>query len=156
MVLVPLLVLEEADVAHALDAVDGFFQRNGDGLLDRVGIGAHVVGGDRYLRRRQLRIQRDRQGGDAHRSGQDDHQRADGGEDRPVDEEIDKQGKPSFLRLQLGAHEVTVSPTAAAEDSASSRDGSLRAQRHHRHVIHQELSARHNHLSPAFNPEVTE
>ena len=91
-----------ADVAHALDAVDGFFQRNGDGLLHRVGVGAHVVAADRYLRRRQRGIHGDGKVGNAHGAGENDQQRADRGEDRPMNKEIDKQGMPSFS-LAMGA-----------------------------------------------------
>ena len=43
-----------ADVAHSLDAVDGFFERDGDGLLDGLGVGAHVVSDDADLRRSQV------------------------------------------------------------------------------------------------------
>ena len=57
-----------AHVAHALDAVDGFFQRDGDGLLHRLGVGADIVGDDANLRRRELRVERDGEGGNAHRS----------------------------------------------------------------------------------------
>ena len=99
MVLVPLLVLRGADVAHALDAVDRFFQRNGDSLLDRVGVGANIVARHIHLRRRKIGIHGDGQIGNADGSRENDQQRADSCEYRPVNKEINKQSKPSFLSV---------------------------------------------------------
>jgi len=85
------------DVAHPLDAIDGLFKRNGDGLLDGVGVGAHIDRGDDDLRRSERGIHGDGKVGNAHRSRQNDEQRANRGEDRPTDKKIDKQDEPSFF-----------------------------------------------------------
>src|SRR5206468_12257488 len=85
-----------AHVAHALDAVDGFFQRNGDGLLHGFGVGAYVVSDDADLGRRKLGVEGDGEGRNAHRTREDNEERAHGSEDRPENKEIDKQGK-AFL-----------------------------------------------------------
>ena len=88
------------DVAHTLDAVDGLLERNCDGGLDNARVGAHVVGRDDHLGWRQLRIQRDRKRRNGDRAGQDNQQRADGGEDGTANEKIYQAG---FLFLLLQA-----------------------------------------------------
>ena len=55
-------------------------------------VGADVVAGDDDLRRGELRVERDGQGGDADGAGEHDEQGADRGEDRAADEEIYEQG----------------------------------------------------------------
>ncbi len=92
------------DVAHPLDAVDRLLKRDGYGLLHRIGIGAHIICGNRDLRWRQRGVQGDGKIGDADGAGQYDEQCANGGEDRPAYKEIDKQSKPSFPRLTAGAY----------------------------------------------------
>ena len=79
-------------VEHALDAVDRLLERRGDRGLDRLRVGAGVERGDVDLRRRQLRILRDRHRRDRDRAGEDDDERADGREDRPADEGVDEHG----------------------------------------------------------------
>ena len=64
---------------HALDAVDLLLKRDRDRRLDRSRVCTHVVAGDRDLRRRQVRIQRNRQGWNADCACQDDQQRTDCG-----------------------------------------------------------------------------
>ena len=85
-----------ADVAHALHAVDRLFQRNGDGLLDGLGVGAHIVGRHRHHRRRQRGIHGHGKIGNADGARENDQQGANRGEYRPMNEEIDKQSKLSF------------------------------------------------------------
>jgi hypothetical protein len=88
------------DIAHARDTVDGFFERDGDSGFDLAGIGSDIAGGDEDLRRRELRVERNREGRNDDGSGEDDKERANGGENRAVNEEIN-QGWPrsSFLIL---------------------------------------------------------
>ena len=94
------------DVAHSLDAVDRLFQRNGDRLLDRVGVGAHVVAIHLHLGRRQRGVHGDREGGNADRAGQNNQQCADGSKDWPANKEIDEQGLTSFLKNALILNEM--------------------------------------------------
>ena len=81
-----------AHVPHALDAVDGLLEDDGDGGFNDLRVGADVVAGDDDLRRRELRIERDRQSGDADGAGENDEQSADRGEDRATNEKIYEQG----------------------------------------------------------------
>src|SRR5437868_4719282 len=64
-------------VTHALDAIDGLFENGGDGRLYVLRVGADVIGAHHDLRRRKLRIERDRQRGYADRAREHDKQRAD-------------------------------------------------------------------------------
>jgi hypothetical protein len=142
------------DVAHSLDAVDGLFKRNGDGLLDRVGIGAHVVAGHRHLRRRQGGIHGHGKVGNAHGSRKNDQQRADRGKNRPMNKEIYKQGLPSFS-LAMGALWMPRCARLARCPEAPGLFLGAR-QRHHRHAVDQELGAETMTRSPTFNPDVME
>ena len=85
------------DVVHALDAVDLLLQRNRDGGLDHLRVRADVVAGDRDLRRRQIRIQRDRQGGNGDGARQNDQQGADRGKNWPLNEKINQTCTSFFL-----------------------------------------------------------
>ena len=53
--MLPSLVLWLRHVQHVLDAVDLLLDRRGDGVGDRLGVGAGVVGGDDDGGRRDLR-----------------------------------------------------------------------------------------------------
>ncbi len=87
-----------AHVAHALDAVDGLLEDDGDGGLDVLGVGTDVVAADDDLRRSELGVERDGQGRDADRAGEHDEQRADRSEDRAANEEVYEQGLTSNRR----------------------------------------------------------
>src|SRR5260370_39969953 len=66
-----------ADIAHALDAVDGSLEGNRDRGLDDLGVGADVVAGDDNLRRCELRIGRDRRAWGNNCPGANTHPTAD-------------------------------------------------------------------------------
>ena len=141
-----------ADVAHALHAVDGFFQRNGDGFLNRVGIGAHIIADHINLGRRQRGIHRNGEIGDADCSRQNDHQRANSGEHWPMNKEINKQDEPLSFRFFPGAL-----LTASAAVSSRQLRVHLGAQGSNRHSVYQELGARNRSPGhPTFKPEVME
>ena len=86
------------DVVHPLDAVDLLLQRNRDRGLDHLRVRADVVAGDGDLRRRQDRIQRDRQAGDGNRSRQNNQQGANRGKNWPLNEKINQICTSSLLR----------------------------------------------------------
>ena len=88
-----------ADVAHPLHAVDRFFQRNGNGFLHRLRVGADIVGVHFHHRRRQRGIHGHGKIGNADGARQNDEQGANGGEDRAVNKEIDEQDELSFLKV---------------------------------------------------------
>src|SRR5208337_2734380 len=69
---------------------------NGDGLFNGLSIGAYVAGRHRHHRRRQRWIHGHRKIGNADGPGENDHQGADRGKYRPVNEEINKQSESSF------------------------------------------------------------
>ena len=78
----------------------------GHGRLDRLRVGAGVERDHADLRRRQLRILRDRHRRDRDRAREDDDERADGREDRPADEGVDEHGarlEPASARACTGA-----------------------------------------------------
>ena len=75
-------------VEHALDAVDHLFERRGDRAFHGLRIGAGVERRHGYRRRRQLGIPRDGQRRNRHRPGEHDDERANGGQDRPANEEL--------------------------------------------------------------------
>ena len=118
-----------AHVAHALDAVDGLLEDGGDGGLDVLGVGADVVAGDDDLRRREVGIERDRQGRDADGAGEHDEQRADGGEDWAANEEIYEQGAtsrpartgPGVERRRCGAGESGLRRSASKASGLAER-----------------------------------
>ncbi len=76
------------DVVHALDAVDLLLQRRGHRRLHHLRVRAHVVAGNRHLRRRKSRIQRDRQRRYADRACDHDQQRANRRKNRSLDEKV--------------------------------------------------------------------
>ncbi len=90
-----------ADVAHPLDAVDGLFERNGDGLFDGLGVGAGVAAAYRNLWRSQRRVHGHRKVGNADRAGQNDQQCANRRKNRPMNKEINKQKLPSFRKFRV-------------------------------------------------------
>ncbi len=59
---------------HALNAVDLLLQRNGDGRFHDLRVGAHVIAGDRDLRRSEIRVQGDRKRRNAYGARQDNQQ----------------------------------------------------------------------------------
>jgi len=77
-------------VEHALDAVhflfDGSGHRGGHGLR----VGARIRGRDLDRRRGDVGILGNREACERHQSDDHDHQREDGGENRPIDEEAGK------------------------------------------------------------------
>ena len=77
-------------VEHVLDAVDLLLQRRGHALAHHLRRGAGVAGLDDDGRGGHLRILRHRQGEIGEAADQGDEDRDDGGEDRPVDEEMRK------------------------------------------------------------------
>jgi hypothetical protein len=76
------------EIEQSLDAVDRLLDGDGDGRLDGLRAGAGVDRRDRDLRWRELGVLRDRQRRDRDRPREDDHERADGGENGPADEGI--------------------------------------------------------------------
>ncbi len=77
-------------VEHPLDAVDRLFERRGDGGLNGLGVGARIDGDHLHGGRRHGRVLRDWHRGDRQRAGEDDDEGADGREDRPRDERVNK------------------------------------------------------------------
>ena len=77
-----------AHVQHVLDAVQRLLERRGDGLRDHVGARARVDRRDADLRRRDVRVHRDRQLPERGEPGDHDECRNDRREQRPVDEEV--------------------------------------------------------------------
>ncbi len=75
-------------VHHVFHAVDGFFQRRGDGLGDHFRVGAGIHGAYHHGRRHNLGIFADRQPRNRDQAGGKDHDREHGGKDRPVDEKF--------------------------------------------------------------------
>ena len=75
-------------VEHVVDAVDLLLERRRDGLADHLGRGAGIARGDLDGRRGDLGVLRDRQRDVGGEADQDDQDRADRREDRPVDEEM--------------------------------------------------------------------
>ncbi len=73
-------------VEHALDAVDLFFKRRGDGFGNDGRVGARILRANHDLRRHDFRIFRDRQTCHADQTGNEDQDRQNASEDRPVDE----------------------------------------------------------------------
>ena len=84
---------------HAFDAVDLLLQRNGDGRLDDRGICSDVIAGDVDLRGREIRVQRNRQGRYANRSGEDDQQGTNRRKNRPLNEKINQKSNPFVAPL---------------------------------------------------------
>ena len=75
-------------VEHVLDAVDFLLERRRDRVADHLGGGAGIAGGDDNRRRRDLGVLRDRQGEIGRRADNDDKDRQNAREDRPVDKEV--------------------------------------------------------------------
>src|SRR5580704_10496445 len=78
------------NVVHALDAVDLLLERYRYRRLHHLRIGTHVVAGDGDLRRREVRVERDRQRRDADGTRQNDQQSANGRKNGPLDKEINQ------------------------------------------------------------------
>src|ERR1051326_6166692 len=76
------------DIEHVLDAVDLLLDRRDHGRGHHVGAGAGVLPGYVDDGRRDLGILRDRQAEEGYAADDHEHDRDDGGEDRPVDEEV--------------------------------------------------------------------
>jgi hypothetical protein len=81
-----------AHVPHALDAVDGLLENDGNGGLDVLGVSADVGAGDDDLRRRKRRIERDRQSRNTDGASENDQKGADRGEDRATNKKVYEQG----------------------------------------------------------------
>src|SRR6202047_3348653 len=75
-------------VDHVLDAVDLLLERSNHRGGDHVRARPGILAADPHHRRRDLRILGDRQAPDRHRAEDDEDDRNDRGEDRPVDEEV--------------------------------------------------------------------
>ena len=75
-------------IEHVVDAVDLLLDRGRHGLGHDLGGGSRILRGHRDRRRRDVRILRDRQGEIGDAADQRDDDRDDGGEDRPIDEEM--------------------------------------------------------------------
>ena len=87
------------DVVHPLDAVDLLLQRNRNRRFDHLRVRADVVAGDGDLRRRQVRIQGDRQAGNGNRARQNDQQGANRRKNWPLNEKINQVcASSSFCR----------------------------------------------------------
>jgi hypothetical protein len=76
-------------VAQALHAVDRFFDRGGDGALDRGSVCAGVFRGDGDFRRCNFRILRDRKRRQCDEPGDENDERRDAREDGAVEKEAD-------------------------------------------------------------------
>ncbi len=87
------------DVAHALDAVDRLFQRDGYGLLYRLGVGSHIVASSPTPAEASAWGTSPPEEGMQIAPAQNNKQRAHRRENRPMNEKIDEQDE--FLsRLQ--------------------------------------------------------
>ena len=75
-------------VDHVVHAVHLLLDRRGDGVGDDLGGGARILRRDLDRGRRDLGVLRDRQAEIGDATDQRDDDRDDGGEDRPVDEEM--------------------------------------------------------------------
>jgi hypothetical protein len=71
-----------------IDAGELLLDHLGDGLLDRIRVGALIVRADYDLRRSDRRVGFDTQGIDREHAAERDQNRNDPGENRAVDEEI--------------------------------------------------------------------
>ena len=89
-------------VEHVLDAVDLLLDRSDHGGGDDLGAGAGILALHVDDRRRDLGILRDRQAEERHAAENDEHDRDDRGEDRPVDEEVRDPHRPPQLLLACG------------------------------------------------------
>ena len=76
------------DVEHVLDAVDLLLERSSHRCGDDVGARPGILAADPDHRRGDVRKLRDRHSPERHRADDDEDDRNDGGEDRPVDEEV--------------------------------------------------------------------
>ncbi len=84
-----------AHVPHAFHAVDGRLQRKGHCRLHDLGVRAHIVAADNHLWRRELRVERDRDGRDRYGACEHDQQCAHSGEDGTADEELNHESIPA-------------------------------------------------------------
>ena len=84
-------------VDHVLDAVDLLLEGSNDRGGDHVRARSGILAADPHHRRRDLRILGNRQPPDGHRPDDDEDDRNDRGEDRPVDEEVGE----AHLRFSL-------------------------------------------------------
>ena len=84
----PVAGVRRLHVDQAVDAVDFLLDRGRHRLLDRLGRGAGIGGGDADVRRGEERILLDRQPGDRDHTEQDGQDRDDDRDDRPADEEL--------------------------------------------------------------------
>ena len=112
------------DVEHVVNTVDLLLDGRRHGRRDDFGGGARVAGADIHRRRRDLRIFRDRQGSLRDGAGDGEKDREDGGEDRPVDEEMGKSHPRS-----LAARWVMVSSKTAADGAVLRSDDGRPAAR---------------------------
>ena len=135
-------------VAHALDAVDRLLEDDGHRRLDVLRVRANVVAADHHLRRRQLRIQRDRNRRQRHRAGQHNQQRANRGEDGTADEKLNQETLPFVSRRVTcdwpGIHRLRQRHGFQRSLACRVR-GRRRRQRHHRDALLQELDAGEDH-----------
>ena len=128
------------DVVHALDAVDLLLQWNRYRRLHHLRVRANVIAGNGDLRRRQVRVERDRQRRNADSARQNDQQRADGRKNWPLNKEINQCSSRFLLRPRAQDEEV--------------RFGL--ADRLHRRTVHQKLRAGDDHSrSPGLSPLLT-
>ncbi len=89
------------DVLHALNAVDGLFQRDGDGGFDGLRVCTDIAAGNYYLRRCEVRKFGYRKRRNGNCAAKNNHQGANGGEYGPVDKEINKQTRdPPSVRCE--------------------------------------------------------
>ena len=91
-----------AHVQHLFDAVDLLLDRQGDAVLDDLGVGPRISAADPHRRQGDLRKLGDRQGQAGDDAGQQQEQRDDDGEDGTVDEE------PGHGALPLTAEQPVV------------------------------------------------
>src|SRR5262249_1815258 len=91
---------------HVLDAVYLLLDRRDHGRGDNVGVGPGILARDVDGGRRDLRILRDRQARIRHAAHDQEHDRNDGGENRPIDEVVgdaDGGAAQSVLSVALAA-----------------------------------------------------
>ena len=114
-----------ADVAQPLNRIDGLLERRRDLRLDRLRARADVDCGDRYDRRRDLRILRDRHVGNDDEPGDQDDQRADHRENGPGEEDL-RHVSCTNLRGYRGCAGLAGSRRPARRDRSCARAGSRR------------------------------
>ena len=90
-----------AHVEHALDAVDLLLDRRRDGFGNHLRVRTRILRAHHDRRRHHLGVLRDRHDAQRQKAGDEDENRNDSGEDRPVDEELGEIHDTSLVYFLL-------------------------------------------------------